>query len=134
MVRYPNRQMHSFYLDPVLSAGLKEIKERDGVRSVAGRRSGYTIRFYPTVILQHPRPGGVQQFGMWRDFLHTALHELGHIETRRRYVFESDREKADPHFRRYIESLADAWAAAPTATPPRSTTVSCGCISRLTSL
>ena len=31
MVRYPNRQMHSFYLDPVLSAGLKEIKERDGV-------------------------------------------------------------------------------------------------------
>ena len=31
MTRYPNRQMHSFYLDPVLSAGLKEIKERDGV-------------------------------------------------------------------------------------------------------
>jgi len=29
--RYPNRQMHSFYLDPELSAGLKEVKERDGV-------------------------------------------------------------------------------------------------------
>ena len=29
--RYPNRQMHSFYLDPELSAGLKEVKERDGI-------------------------------------------------------------------------------------------------------
>ena len=31
MTRYPNRQMHTFYLDPALSAGLKEIKVRDGV-------------------------------------------------------------------------------------------------------
>ena len=31
MTRYPNRQMHSFYLEPELSAGLKAIKERDGV-------------------------------------------------------------------------------------------------------
>jgi hypothetical protein len=31
MTRYPNRQMHSFYLDPELSAGLKAIKERDGI-------------------------------------------------------------------------------------------------------
>ena len=31
MTRYPNRQMHTFYLEPELSAGLKAIKERDGV-------------------------------------------------------------------------------------------------------
>ena len=31
MTRYPNRKMHSFYLDPELSDGLKAIKERDGV-------------------------------------------------------------------------------------------------------
>ena len=31
MTRYPNRQMHSFYLDPELSAGLKTIKTRDGI-------------------------------------------------------------------------------------------------------
>jgi hypothetical protein len=31
MTRYPNRQMHSFYLDPELSAGLKAIKDRDGI-------------------------------------------------------------------------------------------------------
>ena len=31
MTRYPNRQMHTFYLEPELSAGLKSIKERDGV-------------------------------------------------------------------------------------------------------
>ena len=31
MTRYPNRQMHTFYLEPELAAGLKAIKERDGV-------------------------------------------------------------------------------------------------------
>ena len=105
---------------PSVRARMKVIalpkRDRAGIlASTSGRRNGYTIRFYPTVILQHPHHGDVQQFNMWRDFLHTALHELGHIETHRRYVFESDREKADPHFHRYIESLADAWAAEMTA-------------------
>ncbi len=31
MVRYPHRKMHSFYLDPELSAGLKTVKDRDGI-------------------------------------------------------------------------------------------------------
>jgi hypothetical protein len=31
MSRYPNRRMHSFYLEPELSAGLKAIKDRDGI-------------------------------------------------------------------------------------------------------
>ena len=31
MTRYPNRQMHSFYLEPELSTGLKIIKDRDGI-------------------------------------------------------------------------------------------------------
>ena len=31
MVLYPNRKMHSFYLDPELSVGLKTLKDRDGI-------------------------------------------------------------------------------------------------------
>ena len=108
---------------PSVRARMKVIalpkRARAGIlASAAGRRSGYTIRFYPTVILRHPRHGDVQQFNIWRDFLHAALHELGHIETRQRYVryvFYSDGQETDFHFHRYIESLADAWAAEMTA-------------------
>jgi len=105
---------------PSVRARMKVIalpkRDRAGIlASTSGRRSGYTIRFYPTVILQHPHHGDVQQFNMWRDFLHTALHELGHIETRQRYVFYHERQETDLYFHRYIESLADGWATEMTA-------------------
>ncbi len=43
MDRYPNRKMHSFYLEPELSAGLKVIKERDGVSESEQVRRGVRL-------------------------------------------------------------------------------------------
>lgn len=84
-------------------------------RGLAGRAScdgqSYWVKLFPIVIsFHHSADKGTISFSLWLGCLRTALHEIGHLATRRFWLdlptHYSDYSAA--HF--YVEKLADRWA------------------------
>ena len=68
MARY--RMMHSFYLDPELSDGLKEIKDRDGINESEQVRRA--VRQWLTLKgLQLPPPASARKGGATEEVART---------------------------------------------------------------
>ena len=86
-------------------------KEARGLRGRAGYDGeSYWIKLYPIVItLHHSCHEGIISFSLWLYFLRVALHEVGHLATRRLWLdLPTDyNDYSAAHF--YIEHLADRW-------------------------
>ena len=87
---------------------------RKSERGIGGRiywHECWFMRLYPTTILAYTKHDlGVRSFNYWMDFLHIALHEIGHITHTRYWNAGYDYSyENDDNYKRYIESLANAW-------------------------
>jgi len=88
-------------------------KERVRVLGSAGYgdvAESYYIILYPTMIVSHWQQSiGTYSFRLWMDFLEVALHEIGHLATRRLYEDLPRDTETDLESYLYVEDPANRW-------------------------